>query len=139
MQTSDLSTILKSLKRDPSGKGYSTLCRDGAWRNFDTNRQVVDARGLSPAQIKDWLDRGPFDKLTEETFRGVDGRTLSQHDLFHPKQSILPEERSAEQILETKQLIQQQKKDFRERQKNNVVDDKSLCVRSQSDYDLTPR
>jgi hypothetical protein len=136
MEELPISTVLNSLKRDPTGKGFSALCRDGAWRNFDRNRQVVDARGLSPAQIKDWLDRGPFDKSTETTFRGVDGRIVSQHDLFQPDESVLPKEKSAEQISKTRELIEKQQKEFRETQKSGIIDDKAFCVRKQSDYNL---
>jgi hypothetical protein len=126
------------MKRDPSGKGFSMLCRDGAWRNFDGSRQIVDARGLSPTQIKEWLDRHPYDKLTEDIFRGVDGRKLSEHDLFHPDESLLPKEYSPEEKLERRKLIERQKKEFRERQESGVVEDKSLCTRKQSDYNLDP-
>ncbi|KAK5130447.1 hypothetical protein LTR08_002011 [Meristemomyces frigidus] len=128
--------VRRSMKRDPSGKGIGGLGRDGVWRNFDSNRQVVDARGLSPAQIKQWLDRTPFEQAVEDAMRGVDGRTVPEEEMFHPDPSLLPVERPAEEKAESRRVIEQQKREYKERESAGILDDKSLCGRLVSDYDL---
>jgi hypothetical protein len=58
------------------------LGHDDVYRSFDGARNVLDAVALSPTQIKQILDRMPWDQETEERFQGVDGRkALSQWKL----------------------------------------------------------
>ncbi len=47
-----------------------------AYRFFNGVRNVLDAVALSPAQIKQMLERMPWDQETEERFEGVDGRKV---------------------------------------------------------------
>lgn len=56
--------------------GICFVGRDGVFRSFDGQRNVVDAIALSPQQIKKMLDRMPWDQETEEKFRGIDGRAV---------------------------------------------------------------
>jgi hypothetical protein len=89
------------MKRDLSGKGFSHLGKDGVFRTISGNGEVLDARGLNPAQIKDFLDLLPpaalKGEISIEDFRGVDGTKVASYEaLFKPAPGILPEKRSEE-------------------------------------------
>jgi hypothetical protein len=49
---------------------------DGVCRSFDGDRNVVDAIGLSPRQIKELLDRTEWSQDIEDRFRDIDGRNV---------------------------------------------------------------
>ncbi|GFG13787.1 hypothetical protein IFM5058_06623 [Aspergillus udagawae] len=86
-----LPDFVKYMKRDPSGKGFTHLGKDGVLRTISGDYEVVDARGLDPEQIKNILDVMPFDQAQKEDFYGVDGtKVTSQEALFHPAPGILP-------------------------------------------------
>lgn len=46
-----LPDFVKDVKRNPSGKGFTHLGKDGVLRTLSGNYEVLDARGLIPEQI----------------------------------------------------------------------------------------
>ncbi|OIW22700.1 hypothetical protein CONLIGDRAFT_153122 [Coniochaeta ligniaria NRRL 30616] len=79
-----LSDIFRSMKRD--GQGMSALGYDGVLRTFDAERNVLDAVGLNPAQIREYYDGLPL----PERLRTADGRNVSHWDMFHPDAENVP-------------------------------------------------
>jgi len=77
----EVPTMVPNRKLKLKRSGICYLGSDGVFRSFDSNRDVVDAIALSPQQIKKILDQMPWDKETEEKFRGVDGRVVSFRSL----------------------------------------------------------
>jgi hypothetical protein len=79
------------MKRDPAGEGFTHLGRDGVLRTISGNYEILDARGLSPEQIKGFVGAMPATLVQKEDFDGVDGtKVISQEGLFHPAPGILP-------------------------------------------------
>ncbi|EAW11380.1 uncharacterized protein ACLA_090730 [Aspergillus clavatus NRRL 1] len=82
--------FLKRMKRDPSGKGFTHLGKDGVLRTISGDYEVLDARGLDPEQIKFFLDWTPDELVKKEEFDNVDGTKVTGHEaLFHPAPGIL--------------------------------------------------
>jgi hypothetical protein len=81
-----LSDIRRSMKRDPDRQGISGLGLDGVLRTFDAERNVLDAVGLNPAQIREHYDGLPL----PERLRTADGRNVSRWDMFHPDAENVP-------------------------------------------------
>lgn len=82
---------LKQIKRDPSGRGFTHLGKDGVLRTISGDNEVLDARGLDPEQIKSFLAWMPDELLKKEEFDHVDGTKVTSHEaLFHPAPGILP-------------------------------------------------
>ncbi|SPQ20027.1 5f4ccfaa-9c53-41fb-b043-8d5b9a86b7f8 [Thermothielavioides terrestris] len=88
-----LSDIRRSMKRDPDGQGISGLGYDGVLRTFDAERNVLDAVGLSPAQIREYYDGLPL----PERLRTADGRNVSRWDMFHPDAENVPKKFTEEE------------------------------------------
>lgn len=122
------------LKTEPNGRCFHSLGTDGVVRvwHFDT-WEVIDAVGLSPAQIKEWLERRPFDQAKEDKFRGVDGRGVSKEDMFNPPQEIVPERPSKEFLDKHYQAVDERK---REGWKGDP--DAGACNVKRSTYNLDP-
>lgn len=79
------------MKHDTAGEGFTHLGRDGVLRTISGNYEVLDARGLSPEQIKGFIDVMPATLVQKEDFDGVDGtKVTSQEGLFDPAPGILP-------------------------------------------------
>ncbi|KAG2001383.1 hypothetical protein GB937_010223 [Aspergillus fischeri] len=80
-----------SLKRSPSGKGFSHLASDGVYRQFSSSGE------LSPAEItmmleffEKHMDSEAFQK-SKKKFDGVDGRNVTDlEQLLHPGPEICP-------------------------------------------------
>lgn len=89
---------MDSMKRDPDGCGVVGLGFDGVLRNFDEERDVVDAVGLNPAQIKKYYEGLPMNTR----FLTADGRNVPREKGFHPdKENVLrrpTEEERAESV-----------------------------------------
>ncbi|KXJ88456.1 hypothetical protein Micbo1qcDRAFT_17351 [Microdochium bolleyi] len=75
-----LREVQTSMKRASDGQGISLLGYDGVLRTFDAERNVVDAVGLNPAQIREYYDGLPLPKR----FLTADGRHVSRWDMFNP-------------------------------------------------------
>ncbi|KAK3345120.1 hypothetical protein B0H65DRAFT_508888 [Neurospora tetraspora] len=88
-----LSDIRRSMKRDPDGQGISGLGYDGVLRTFDAERNVLDAVGLNPAQIREYYDGLPL----PERLRTADGRNVSRWDMFHPDAENVPKKFTEEE------------------------------------------
>jgi len=71
-----------------SGLGY-----DGVLRTFDAERNVLDAVGLNPAQIREYYDGLPL----PERLRTADGRNASCWDMFHPDAENVPKKFTEEE------------------------------------------
>jgi hypothetical protein len=129
----ELSSVLKTLRPDPSFMGCFSLGTDGIMRSLTTDRDVIDAVALSPRLIKAHLDRMPFDQKTEDTFRGVDGTGVPREKWFHPDKSLLPPPMSEEVKEQTKKVIEENKELFAKKDYGGC----GVVVRS--DYNLGPK
>lgn len=81
-----LRDIRRLMKKDPGGQGISALGYDGVLRTFDNERNVLDAVGLNPTQIREYYDGLPM----PERFLTADGRNISRWDMFHPDAENIP-------------------------------------------------
>jgi hypothetical protein len=114
------------MKRDPSGKGFSHLGKDGVFRTISGNYEILDARGLNPEQIKQFLALIPpghpgHRASMEEDFRGVDGtRVTSYEALFGPAPGILPENPREKESERQRQLVEDNKAAYEEETKRNL-------------------
>lgn len=126
--------MIKSLKRDPMGKSFSHLGVDGVFRVFHSvSYEVIDAVRMSTAQIKEFLDRSYiFSQATEDKFRGVDGRDVSDEDMFNPPEEIRPKRPTEEEMKEIMQRIDEQKRSGVKKDPNAV------CNLKKSSYNLDP-
>lgn len=93
-----LRDIRNSMKRDPDGHGISALGFDGVLRTFDAERNVLDAVGLNPAQIREYYDGLPM----PERFLGADGRNVSREDMFNPNAEDIPRKPTEEDRARTR-------------------------------------
>ena len=64
----------------------SALGYDGVLRAFDAERNVLDAVGLNPAQIREYYEGLPL----PERLAIADGRNVSRWDMFHPDAENVP-------------------------------------------------
>lgn len=119
------------MQRDPSGRGISSLGADGVWRNWDAERIVIDARGLSPLQIKECLDRRAFDQSVEDMFRGIDGRSVDKEQMINPDPSLVPVKRSPEEREQRKAEVAEFSRKLRE-----AGVQKDSCTGKIADYNL---
>ncbi|KAH8671068.1 hypothetical protein BX600DRAFT_509773 [Xylariales sp. PMI_506] len=101
--------VIKSLKKDQSGHGFIAMGRDGVLRTFAGDYSIVDARGLTNAQINELLDIFlPLDNAVAQALRGVDGSTVTTEEkLFHPDPDILPKRRTEEEKARRRKLVKE--------------------------------
>jgi hypothetical protein len=126
--------IFGSLKHDPMGHSFILLGTDGVIRTWHSDSyEVIDAMRLSTAQIKDVLDRSPFNQATEDKFRGVDGLGVSDEDMFNPPEEIRPKRPSEETLQEHRRLVEERKK-----RKGIKKDSNAVCGQKRSNYNLDP-
>jgi len=84
--------------------GILSLSNDGVMRSFTADRHVVDAVGLSPAQIAAYLDRMPSAFRQDNTLlKQADGTKVPREQWFSPDKALLPEPMSQEVRKETEQ------------------------------------
>jgi hypothetical protein len=98
------------MKHDPSGGGFTHLGKDGVLRTVSGEYEVLDASGLTPDQIKGFLDVMPLELGQKEDFRDVDGTKVTSHEaLFHPAPGILPKkpEEDEAEAVERRKLVKQ--------------------------------
>jgi hypothetical protein len=136
MKTQTLGSIIKSFKREPIGSDFFSLGADGVLRVYYSIYhpkafEVIDAARLSTAQIKQFLDRQPFDHAKEDKFRGVDGRGVSDEDMFNPPEEIRPKRPTEEAVREHQRVLE-------ERKRNPVQLDGGSCGSKKSNYNLDP-
>ncbi|KAI1175470.1 hypothetical protein F4777DRAFT_550063 [Nemania sp. FL0916] len=81
-----LDEIFRAMKSD--SHGLFCLGYDGVLRSFDAVRNVVDARGLTQPQIREYYDV-PGDQIPP-AFLTADGRNVSEWDKWHPAQRDVP-------------------------------------------------
>ncbi|KAN0089046.1 hypothetical protein V8E51_019306 [Hyaloscypha variabilis] len=137
--------LIRKLKMSP--EGCIKLGDDGVMRSYggSPERIVLDAVGFSPANIKSMLDRQPWSQECEDTFRGVDGRKVVDHEaLYNPPDSYRPPKYTAEEFeIAKKECEEYNRKLFerieKERAEGVDVDAKYACNRKQADYDLSPK
>ncbi|CZR58136.1 uncharacterized protein PAC_08027 [Phialocephala subalpina] len=137
-----VSDVFRALKHHP--KGCCKLGTDGVLRGFDDKRNVIDAIGLSPALIKELLDRQEWSREIEDKFRGVDGtKVVDRKQLYEPDEESKPpnhteeeKKKIAEQIkVHNEKLMKRMKQD----EKDGVDMSKYSCTRVRSDYQLGPK
>jgi hypothetical protein len=135
---------MRQLKQVP--EGCLKMGDDGVMRSFGgpPERIVIDAVGLSPAQIKHMLDLFPWSQEQEDLFRGVDGRKVDYEALYNPPDSYRPPKWTAEELVVVRKEMEEKNKKLREqiekeRAEGVDVDAKYACTRKQADYDLSPK
>ncbi|KAG7422201.1 hypothetical protein Forpe1208_v001854 [Fusarium oxysporum f. sp. rapae] len=101
-----LRDIQRSMKRDPDGHGISALGYDGVLRTFDAERNVLDAIGLNPAQVREYYEGLPM----PERFLTADGRNVSRRDMFHPDPEDIPRKPTEEDRAKTQAYNEELKK-----------------------------
>ena len=92
-----LDDVYKTLKSDRDGKCLTMLGWDGVLRIYDDERNVLDAVGLNPAQIREYYKGLPMHKR----FRVADGRTISREKWFHPDAENVPRKPTKEELDES--------------------------------------
>jgi hypothetical protein len=128
----EMSIIFRSLKRDPMGHCFTSLGADGVLRVWHSDSfELMDAARLSTAQIKNYLDRLPFDQAKEDEFRGKDGLSVPDENLFNPPEEIRPKRPPPELVEKVQRL-------FEERQRKGIkMDSIALCkLGKRSNYNL---
>jgi hypothetical protein len=93
-----LRDIQRSMKKDPDGHGISALGYDGVLRTFDDERNVLDAVGLNPTQIREYYDGLPM----PERLLTADGRNISLRDMFCPDAENIPRKFTEEDKAKTR-------------------------------------
>ena len=137
MKTQTVWSIIQSFKREPTGSDILSLGADGVLRNYYSvyhpkSFEVIDAARLSTAQIKQFLDRRPFDQAKEDHFRGVDGLGVSDEDMFNPPEEIRPKRPSEEALRAHQRMVEERKRN------PPVITDSDACGRNKSNYNLEP-
>ena len=83
-------TLVRSMQTPADRKCISIVCTDGVYRilhylptlpNLPTDYEIYDAKPMSPAMIKAYLDTRRWSQATEDQFRGADGRTIPQESV----------------------------------------------------------
>ncbi|KXJ84684.1 hypothetical protein Micbo1qcDRAFT_170037 [Microdochium bolleyi] len=64
-------------------RGLHALGRDGVLRSFDAERNIIDARVLTQAQVREYYADVPAE-LTPDWVLTVDGLDVSEWDMYHP-------------------------------------------------------
>ncbi|CZR35749.1 uncharacterized protein FPRO_00128 [Fusarium proliferatum ET1] len=93
-----LRDIQRSMKRDPDGHGITALGFDGVLRTFDAERNVLDAVGLNPSQIREYYDGLPM----PEKFLAADGRNVSRRNMLNPNVEDIPRKPTEEDRARTR-------------------------------------
>ncbi|SCV50615.1 uncharacterized protein FFB14_11531 [Fusarium fujikuroi] len=93
-----LRDIRRSMKRDPDGHGITALGFDGVLRTFDAERNVLDAVGLNPSQIREYYDGLPM----PERFLAADGRNVSRRNMLNPNVEDIPRKPTEEDRARTR-------------------------------------
>lgn len=88
--------ISRSMKKDPDGHGITALGYDGVLRTFDNERNVLDAVGLNPTQIREYYDGLPM----PERLLTADGRSISRRGMFCPGAENIPKKFTEEDKAE---------------------------------------
>jgi hypothetical protein len=82
--------LISSMQRPADRKCISMICTDGVCRvlhylptppDLPTDYEIYDAKPMSPAMIKAYLDTRRWSQATEDRFRGADGRTIPQESV----------------------------------------------------------
>jgi hypothetical protein len=88
--------------------GILSLGNDGVMRSLTADRHVVDAVGLSPAQIAAYLDRMPLAFGQDDTLlKQADGTKVPREQWFSPDKALLPEPMSQEVRERTEQRMRE--------------------------------
>lgn len=98
-----LRDIFDTLKKAPDGRGINALGYDGVLRRFDEERNVVDAVGLNPVQIREYYENFPLPKR----FLAADGRNISREDMFNPAAENIPKKPTEEDIAKMKARVEE--------------------------------
>ncbi|KAH7024850.1 uncharacterized protein B0I36DRAFT_366756 [Microdochium trichocladiopsis] len=91
-----LGELTKDLKS--SLDGIWALGVDGVLRSFDGERNVLDARRLGPAQIREYVGL----EVLPDVLLGVDGRQASEWDMYHPAAEDIPRKPTGEDRARTR-------------------------------------
>lgn len=111
----EITTLLSNLKQDLSLTGVISLGTDGVLRSLTWDRRVVDAVGLSPAQITSFLRRIPGELGDPKPFAGADGTKVSHEQWFNPDPGLLPPPLSEEKREKTMRRLEENPEKYRDR------------------------
>jgi hypothetical protein len=108
----ELTDLLSSLKHDITLMGVFSLGRDGVMRSLTADRRVVDAIGLTPAQVAVFLGRLPAaSRAASDVAEGADGTKVPREQWFHPDKDLLP----APMSQEVREKSEQERREREER------------------------
>ena len=111
----EITALLSNLKQDLSLTGVISLGTDGVLRSLTWDRRVVDAVGLSPAQIVSVLRRVPGELGDPKPYAGADGTKVSREEWFNPDPKLLPPPLREEKREQTKRAIEADPETYRDR------------------------
>lgn len=83
-----------------SRDGILALGLDGVLRSFDGKRNDLDACGLSPAQIREYVEPG---NMAPPRLLSAGGRLVSVWDMYHPDADDIPKKPTEEDRARTRQ------------------------------------
>ena len=94
----ELDQLLREMKEDQLGAFQ--LGEDGVMRSFNADRDILDAVGLKPNQIRIWFQRMPpslRELLGQDQYEGIDGTTVPREKMFQRDRNLLPPPMSKEE------------------------------------------
>lgn len=111
------------MKRDPDG--FTHLGKDGVLRKMSKDYTVLDARGLTPDEIKEFttilshrMMHPDSRKELEDSLRaleGVDGSKVTSYEgLYNPKEGILPSKPSGEEAKRREEEVEKRNQEITE-------------------------
>ncbi|KAF5603904.1 uncharacterized protein FSUBG_7002 [Fusarium subglutinans] len=108
----EVSDILGRMECDPYLSAYVHLGSDGVIRLIDAESNILHAEPLRPILIKGFLDRLPYDKEAERSFRGIDGTTVPKEQWYNPPEGVIPPPMQKEMRKEGQEAMEKYKEKF---------------------------
>lgn len=108
------------LKGDPDGHSGTSLGKDGVVRSVHSvTNEVIDAKGLSPDQIKEFLDIMPVAFRKTMNYDGVDGRNVPHEEMYRAPPKV---EESEARKARLEEIMDKQKEiAFRAKDRTNLT------------------
>ncbi|KAM0272289.1 hypothetical protein ACHAQH_008714 [Verticillium albo-atrum] len=108
----DSRKIFETMKQDPTLKGFFHVGLDGVIRSMSGDYTVLDARGLSAAELAGYVAMFPMTPEEKEKFRDVDGSNVTDHaELYHPAPGILRKKPTEEEHAEMRRIVDAERKE----------------------------
>lgn len=113
------------LKNDPDGHSCTSLGNDGVVRSVHSvTNEVIDAQGLSPDQIKEFVDLFPGPFRRKMNYDGVDGRNVSHEEMYRAPPKVEMSEAWKARIYDI--MDKQKEIAFRAKDRFNLTPEESV-------------